>query len=146
MSPIHSHAFKAWFGASVVVDAQGAPLVLFHGTEVVEDFTVFRAGVGGGSWFADCADTAGQFANWGGGRVMPVYLRITNPLIAQTTNRKGPSRLAMQAKKAGHDGLILTSENYPPGTRAYVVFNPVQIKSAIGNCGAFDPTNPSILA
>lgn len=146
MSQIHSQAFKAWFGASVVVDAQGAPLVLFHGTEVAEDFTVFRAGVGGGSWFADCADTAGKFANWGGGRVMPVYLRITNPLIAQTTNRKGPSRLAMQAKKAGHDGLILTSEDYPPGMKAYVVFNPAQIKSAIGNCGAFDPTNPSILA
>jgi hypothetical protein len=38
--------------------------------------------------------------------------------------------------EAGHDGVIAGSE--------FVAFSPTQIKSAIGNNGDFDPTNPDI--
>lgn len=40
--------FKAWFGDSKVVDADGKPLVVFHGTQG-GDFNIFKPG----SWFSD---------------------------------------------------------------------------------------------
>src|SRR5690606_23831054 len=45
-------------------------------------------------------------------------------------------------KRKGHDGVILQGgDTY----REFMVFDPTQIKSATGNSGAFDPSNPSIL-
>lgn len=48
-------------------------------------------------------------------------------------------------KRMGYDGAII---NEPDGARqtqrSYVVFEPNQIKSAIGNTGKFDPANPDI--
>ena len=50
-------------------------------------------------------------------------------------------------KKAGYDGAIFKEdavrEGVTPGT-TFAVFEPTQIKSATGNSGAFDPTNPDI--
>lgn len=50
----------------------------------------------------------------------------------------------------GYDGVIKYRNAYrdePPGRsiREAVVFQPTQIKSSIGNCGDFDPKDPSIL-
>ena len=100
--------FKKWFGNSKVVDDKGKPLVVYHGT-TAEGFTEFaagsdvsgesdeyyRTGSGGdpttflGSHFADSSLVAGKFARglYGerefsdkGGRIMPVYLKMENPL------------------------------------------------------------------
>jgi len=100
--------FKAWFGNSKVVDKNGSPLVVYHGTTTPEDFSEFsvgepqaqehdeywRAGSGGdprtflGSHFAEEARVANKFAGglYGerekqpeGGRVYPVFLKIENP-------------------------------------------------------------------
>ena len=49
---------------------------------------------------------------------------------------------------AGYDGRIVTDERSAPWTdpdTEYVVFDPTQIKSAIGNRGTYDPTSPNIL-
>ena len=52
-------------------------------------------------------------------------------------------------KRAGFDGAIF-AEDSPGGESAggatYVAFDSAQIKSAIGNIGAFDPNNPDITA
>lgn len=50
----------------------------------------------------------------------------------------------------GYDGVIRYRDAYrdePPGRyiREALVYEPTQIKSSIGNCGAFDPEEPSIL-
>lgn len=88
-----SPAFRAWFGASKVVDAAGRPLVVYHGTNA--DFDVFdpaRAGQGasggewlhtveGVAWFSDSPVVASYFADKAGGRVLPVYLRIQRPFM-----------------------------------------------------------------
>lgn len=42
--------------------------------------------------------------------------------------------------RLGYDGLLASEVGNP----VWVVFHPTQIKSAIGNSGAFDPTNPDI--
>jgi hypothetical protein len=46
-------------------------------------------------------------------------------------------------KKHGYDSLMYPNEREGEG-HSYVPFNPTQIKSATGNTGAFDPTNPDI--
>ncbi len=55
-------------------------------------------------------------------------------------------RFVAAAKAAGFDGAIML-EAGPDGNKpatTYVAFNPTQLKSATGNSGAFDGTNPDI--
>jgi hypothetical protein len=64
-------AFKRWFGESKVVDADGKPLVVYHGTN--EDVAAFADASRGsatgaksalaGHWFVDDAETAKGYAN-----------------------------------------------------------------------------------
>jgi hypothetical protein len=85
-------AFKRWFGDSKVVDAQGKPLVVYHGTD--KDFTTFDAEKpktsgamhGKGFYFADAAQASSYAdAPSGGGLVMPVYLKMERPFIGKLT-------------------------------------------------------------
>ena len=51
------------------------------------------------------------------------------------------------AKKAGYDGVIFTEDTLEAGVRGgrtFAVFEPNQIKSAIGNRGTFDPASKDI--
>lgn len=50
-------------------------------------------------------------------------------------------------KRAGFDGAVLEEDDVDTGKtfKAWVAFDPEQIKSAIGNRGTFDPTDPNIL-
>lgn len=133
--------FKRWFGDSKVVDAEGKPLVVYHGTTA--DFSVFdterTALMGGGSWFS--AEPMGEFSEGEGGNVMPVYLSLKNPkrFVGLSDFRK--DKLIAD----GFDGVIVESP-FSGKITAAVAFRPEQIKSAIGNAGTFDATNPSILA
>lgn len=72
-------AFLRWFGDSKVVDAQGKPLVVYHGTN--RNFTVFSPGNaqgwGTGIYLTDNAQEAAEH----GGNVMPVYVSLQNPWI-----------------------------------------------------------------
>ena len=82
-------AFKRWFDGSKVVNADGSPKVMYHGTNADEEFTVFntygsRFGLFGvGSYFTDNPDVAQGYTRKGRGsnpRVYQVYLSIKNPL------------------------------------------------------------------
>ncbi len=80
-------AFKRWFGDSKVVDANGEPMVVYHGTDQkFETFDPSRKGVTrvlfseyetkrNGFFFATDERAAGEF----GSTTMPVYLSIKNP-------------------------------------------------------------------
>ena len=46
-------------------------------------------------------------------------------------------------EKTGHDGIVYNNK-YEGGGDSWIAFRPEQIKSAIGNSGAFDPNNPDI--
>jgi hypothetical protein len=93
--------FKRWFGDSKVVDANGKPLVVYHGTE--KDFNEFgkvqRPGMGYGFHFAESTILADHYS-WqngidyarnpetgnveevgAGAKTYPVYLEITNPFV-----------------------------------------------------------------
>lgn len=82
-------AFKRWFGDSKVVDVEGKPLVVYHGTN--KDLTEFKPGRGGGAiWFAQDPSLANLFVAGGrramgegvkkGSTVYPVHLSLKNPL------------------------------------------------------------------
>jgi len=75
--------FKEFIKDSKVVDEAGEPMVVYHGTD--KDFTEFDTS-DFGTWFAVKPDLAGDYAQdknedtSAGGRVLPVYLSIKNPL------------------------------------------------------------------
>jgi hypothetical protein len=158
-------ALKKWFGDSKVVDANGNPLQVYHGTNA--DFVDFRKDKLGtatkarsskqGFFFTNNADIAHFFADdrtnpfgsrsfndepTGTPNIMPVYLRIERPLY---TDIKGLHDLAAKGEidRTKYDGVIATDEQ--TGQQELLVFEPNQIKSAIGNRGTFDPSDPSIL-
>lgn len=90
---------------------------------------------------------------FGGQNIVPVYLAMRNPLRvdAKGENAIGfdiPSVLR-RANRGKYDGVIIENLDDAAGladrpATHYVVFEPTQIKSAIGNRGTFDPTNPDI--
>lgn len=132
--------FQAWFGGSKVVDADGKPLVVYHGTTA--DFSVFdttkgKPGWAEGAWFS--SENPSRYANGDGARVMPVYLSIKNPKVMDFANR-GYDKAQLETE--GYDGVIDIGRSGQPYTA--VAFRPEQIKSAIGNNGQFDPANPDI--
>lgn len=141
-------AFKQWFGNSKVVDENGEPLVVYHGTSA--DFSAFDPSqtgnstdlgfYGSGSYFTNRPSSASGYAKGEGGRVMPVYLSIKNPYY--TSEQVLSDEELAKVRAGGHDGIIAKVDD--SGYVEYVVFKPTQIKSAIGNVGTFDPTDPDI--
>jgi hypothetical protein len=165
-------AFRKWFGGSKVVDAEGKPLVVYHGTsgrpyggDIDQFAKKARGGMGGsiGFWFASTREAAQGFARerWIGVKpqVIEAYLSIKNPLEFESYRaftdaanaEKGATiedrlkKLARKMKKAGHDGFVVRkSETDGGGLRDdWVAFDPTQIKSP-ANRGTFDPTDPRI--
>lgn len=91
--------FKRWFGDSKVVNEDGSPRVVYHGTGAnIEQFDNSKAARGmdkntrGVPWFSTAPEVASGFAGWqdgstvggvklGNANVLPVYLSIQNPLV-----------------------------------------------------------------
>jgi hypothetical protein len=82
-------AFRRWFGESKVVDAEGRPLAVFHGSVEAGFDSFIRRGIG--IYFTGDYEAAQLYAgSWDAGewtntddahRVYRVYLQITNPLV-----------------------------------------------------------------
>jgi N12 class adenine-specific DNA methylase/tRNA1(Val) A37 N6-methylase TrmN6 len=161
--------FYAWFGDSAVVDDQGRPLVVYHGTKA--DFTEFdpdRAGQNfddpdeRGMLFSSKETEPNLMADGTGGNVMPVYLSLQSPVKVMVNTEKAIRRFGVVSATTWYDnnkaeilqnvddsdadGVIIESPEYKgyKAASTYVAFDPTQIKSAIGNNGDFSPTNPDI--
>lgn len=113
--------FWQWFGDSKVVDSQGRPLVVYHGTNT--EFDTFdieksKEGVfGEGFYFAPDTKLPEKI----GKIVMPVYLKIENPIYSEEKVRTSwggfkPKRTIVQirelVKKPKYDGIIGMTEFY----------------------------------
>lgn len=162
--------FKKWFGKSKVVDADGKPLVVYHGTTAnFESFDNKYFGKGKGSsykgkgnfFFTDAPLLASDYAKaqdyemdyYGASpNVIPAYLNFLNPL---TVDAKGMGfgavneKAVLDAKKNGNDGVIIKNVldragDYDKLATTFIAFEPNQIKSAIGNNGNFDGNNNDI--
>ena len=142
-------AFKKWFDGSKVVDENGKPLVVYHGTNA--DFYSFDTE--NGAWFSKSPEYAESMAEErSGNRIIQCYLSIKNPMTVKIPPQQFAADTALEkslikeAKEKGHDGLIIENdtENELEKDVFYVVFEPTQIKSATDNAGTFDPENPDI--
>ncbi len=194
--------FRKWFGDSKVVDADGKPLVVYHGTnkdQQGEAFTMLDAYAsnyglfGQGAYLTADPSVASEYTSKGRGEspsVYPLYASIKNPIDMDakadpqkwidaypefdveayheggTTNEsyyravedalrdegveKWEGAEAMQdgLRRMGHDGIThigggrVKSEGKKH--RVFIAFDPEQIKSATGNNGQFDASNPDI--
>jgi hypothetical protein len=157
--------FKQWFGDSKVVDADGKPMVVYHGTG--KDFSEFKYNPAKaiGIWTARNPEIASQYADISsrGGdspSVYPVYLSIKNPASRKDYLRTRKIAEAKSIKESrwsdhdarhrqllideGFDGIYLQNTTKDPEQDVYIAFEPTQIKSATGNKGTFDATNPDI--
>ena len=132
--------FKKWFGKSKVVDENGEPLVVYHGTD--KQFTSFdpEKSIGGQNWFTSdkSAIEAGEVGAQGKGIIMETYLNIEKPASWAEYDKFTIDELIGR----GYDGLILPESD---GTATYVTYSPEQIKSATGNRGTFDAGERNIL-
>ena len=152
-----SQQFKRWFGdwqnhpekASKVVDADGTPKVVYHGTN--SKFYTFDA-KSGAYWFSENEDYAeAMMEERGGGRIIAAYLSMKNPYRAVLPPGKFSdpgyeTPILREARTNGHDGVIIDCDTTDPlvAETFYVVFDNKQIKSATDNLGTFDGTNPDI--
>ena len=144
--------FWRWFGDSAVVDAEGRPLVVYHGT--LADFNTFDRGAESNFRYGDSPDSGGIFfartpeaveyyleGRRGfekGANVIPSYVSIRNPAHIEDAPRSlaEQARLLHEAEQAGHDGAIIGDQ--------IIAFRPEQAKSATGNRGTFDGKNPDV--
>jgi hypothetical protein len=154
---VDTAAFKAWFEGSMVVNASGEPLVIYHGTAYdVEAFDPKRIGYNfptdsAGIYFSTSPEAASNYAEFaadtsddGLANVMPVYLSIKSPYRIDGGDGILDENIDLieEIKSEGvHDGIVSTDKR---GYTTYIAFSPTQIKSATGNNGDFDGNNPDI--
>jgi len=167
---IKTENFKKWFGDSKVVDKDGNPLVVYHGTNA--KFDTFDKNVqqktdagfyGKGFYFSNSETGFGSTS-------MPVYLTIKTPFIIDnntdfskyknlgvkinnSNNRlsgdfsnsklelENSALFAKLLKDDGYDGVIVN--NSEVFDIEYIAFEPNQIKS-INNTGAFSSATGNI--
>lgn len=105
-----SEAFKKWFGDSKIVNRDGSPKVMYHGSAA--SFTVFdkkkarSSGLyGRGFYFTDSDSHAGQY-----GSLYQVYLKVENPLTpGDSTVTRAQAKKFLEVVAENEDYSI---ENY----------------------------------
>jgi hypothetical protein len=152
--PIHATEegvknFWRWFGNSKLVDDQGRPRSMYHGTP--RDFDTFKVSprglYGKGIYFTESKRYASDFyaADNEGGRVIPIYAKMENPWVVADRG-KPPENVS----ELGYDGVIADARTVKAGgakgqeITEGAVFDPTQVKSALGNRGTFDPAEARV--
>ena len=137
--------FYNWFGDSKVVDEQGRPLVVYHGSDA--DFDVFDR-----TKTRSTMDIQGNFfspweldAQGYGSNVRAFYLKITNPANSSIGYKalkkyQGQDHASVKAReeleRMGYDGVNNDDEEF-------ISFSPNQIKSTT-NRGTFSKDSDNI--
>jgi len=176
---VRTPKFKAWFGdwendpqnASKVLDENGEPLVVYHGT--TKDFNVFKSGEFGSHFGnksqAEFVIWRNKYLGWDN-RLISAYLNIRNPLMMvdrarwQTSNilrslsRDGiidksdydkekyvddETAKSLLKEKYGFDGISYYNKVEGKGL-SYITFYPNQIKLADGTNTTFNNRNQDI--
>lgn len=157
INPLTNPAFRRWFGDSKAIDQNGDPLVCYHGTK--NDFDTFDPSLTGtatdhgwfgpGIYLSPYARESSDYAQRNGyaptlhsqGHVMPLYVRALNPYI--TDHQSMSPSYAQEIRDEGHDAIFRVGYRGEM-PQEIVVFSPHQVKSAIGNNGAFSSDDPRI--
>lgn len=114
-----TEAFRRWFGDSKVVDEDGNPLVLYHGT-TQEDIGEFEPP----TFFTSAPWAADHYALYisagDSGNVVPVYLKMENPLdltvgVGPTVESADRYRKLFAIARAA--GVEIETDIGPPGAK-----------------------------
>lgn len=159
--PIHSteqglRNFWRWFAGSKVVDGDGRPLVVYHGTDQTEKGGGIRAfkmanGPEPGAFFTNDPVTASEYSERFGEyaeapNVVPAYLSMPDAKVIDGGGRSF-SVVNKEAFAEGNtSGIIVRNvlDGHSGAVDVFVAARPEQIKSATGNTGDFSPSNPDI--
>ena len=128
--------FYRWFGDSKVVDEQGRPLVVYHGTNVkfdTFDISYAQNGVLGKAFYFTPNES---IAKKKGEIVLSCYLRIESPTKQKSAVRETRERF----QNSSDDGVIYKSEGK---IQELAVKDSKQIKST-NNRGTFSPDTGNI--
>ncbi len=134
-SPTETSAFKAWFRGSKVVNSDGTPMRVYHGTARSD----LRWSPNRPAYFSPNANDADDLAvadvleDGDMPRVLSAYLAVVNPAIlnwceSQTLNVE--PHTVERLKALGHDGAFGTRED--GSVFEYVAFSNNQIRSLSG--------------
>lgn len=159
--------------SSKVVDENGEPLIVFHGTRN-GGFNVFDTSKAeeprlvktkNAFWFTDSKQMAESFSgenetNFRGKNPMTYkcFLDMRNPLVVDFEGKSwgesiygSTDEIVRKAQDVGYDGVILKNVRdggmygqFLTKGNEYIVFEPNQIKSATDNIGTFDKANSDI--
>ncbi|MCU4393401.1 PLxRFG domain-containing protein [Acinetobacter parvus] len=146
---VRTPEFKKWFGdwendaanASQVLDENGEPKVVYHGTAT--EFNEFKQGhgiLGDGIYLTDNFDTADVYANIRGenGFVLPLFVNIRNAF--KTTGNVSRNEFVEATSSGKYQGIVHQFEN-----QEYIVaLEPNQVKMAEGNTGTFNSESSDI--
>jgi hypothetical protein len=164
-------AFRKWFGKSKIVDKNGKPLVVYHGT-TSPDIEAFLPEGGGkrgdpqntlerfrkakennepfglmqfrdGSFFSPHPEYAGHYTAENTGLMYPAYIKAENPAYYNQSKSATEEWPRWKGTDPNRtpDALIFHENGK---INEIAVIDPTQIKSAIGNRGTFDPNDPRI--
>lgn len=157
---------------SKVVDENGEPKVVYHGTPKFDRFSIFKKGSGGylgpAIYFTNLKAYAQKYENkWGdGGNLYDVFISLKRPLIVKSVN---PAKEILKtiygkdsvydrrSQKQSYDTKILSSADIKKlqskgydgviweygGSKEYAVYDSSKIKSAEDNIGTYSE-NPDI--
>jgi GNAT superfamily N-acetyltransferase len=163
---VRTPEFKAWFGdwendpqnASKVVDENGEPLVVYHGTDVkFNQFDKSKIGFGSGEenekngfYFTSNYSIAKGYADdytnkgeYGESIVLACFLSIKNALILETI-RGGVVQTVVENYDK-YDGIIIEKvRDFGGISNQIIAFEPEQIKLADGSNTTFDKNNMDI--
>lgn len=139
--------FWKWFGNSKVVDENGNPLVVYHGTS--SDFSEFDSH-SSSYYFTTNPKYAEYMANMNkrnrqNYNIMPVYLKIEKLKKVDwdiTFSKVDEYLNSFEYLNELPDGIVGVDSGSDVTT--YVVFNQENIKSAIGNNGKFNLKSTNI--
>lgn len=159
MRPVDTSSaeFREWFGSSKVVDADGKPLKVYHGTGVdIEAFVDSDFG----TWLTSAIPIATTFAERNGSNgsgdgnpvLMPLYVSASKVkflslpeylAFAQTRNNDAAIKLFKRLRKQGYQAVNAPTMRGDIGD-TWIVLDQTSIKSAISNTGEFSKTDPRI--
>lgn len=145
--------------ASVVIDANGEPLVVYHGSG--EQRNIITPGMRDpGAWFTSNFRNAANYAKDDEPTIHDTFLAIRNPLVVtfdygedgdlvpfingEAVDIDNNVDLVNYAQRRGYDGVHFPEGNFTEEDDTWVAFQEEQIKSATENTGDFDSENPDI--
>jgi SAM-dependent methyltransferase len=163
---VRTPEFKEWFGdwendpenASKVVDENGEPLVVYHGTKQIDiesfknvrnpkdwgdvfkqykeeggiPYSLYRYGF----FFSPVKEIANNYTGDNTGTLYPVFVSSNNPIFVDYSKAKNKLPPYAPLGEKNTDGLIYHNNDFDKVLEIAVI-DPNQVKSAIGNTGAF---------